>query len=268
MLRVGKIEYLNTIPVYYGFITGVVKCEDVGFVEDVPSELNRLLREGFLDVSVVSSYEYITNWDKYLLLPDLSISAYRKVRSVLFFSKVPIHQLHRKDVWITRSSMTSRELLKYLLKNVYGVEPNFYYYSLKEGGLPQNPKAVLAIGDDALKFLPKKAFPFVYDLAEEWFNLTRLPFVFAVWAVRRDSYEKKREEVKEFYKKLIESRNFGEKSYDEICSTYGRKISLNEKPCRNYLNCLNFHLKEKEELSLKKFSEKIGKSFKLKYLEI
>jgi chorismate dehydratase len=268
MLRVGKIEYLNTVPVYYGFIKGVVKCKEVEFVEDVPSELNRLLREGFLDVSVVSSYEYITNWDKYLLLPDLSISAYRKVKSVLFFSKVPIHQLHRKDVWITRSSMTSRELLKYLLKNVYGVEPNFYYYSMKEGGLPKNPKALLAIGDDALKLLPKRTFPFVYDLAEEWFNLTGFPFVFAVWAVRRDSYEKKREKVRKFYRKLIKSRDFGERSFDEICSAYGKKIPLNKKPCRNYLNCLNFHLGEEEESSLKTFSEKIGKPFKLNYLEI
>jgi len=119
MLKVGKIEYLNTVPVYYGFLTGKVSYDSVEFVEDVPSELNRLLREGELDVSVISSYEYLVNSNRYLLLPDFSISARKRVLSVLFLSTVPIHQLHRKDVWLTRSSMTSRELLKFLLREVY-----------------------------------------------------------------------------------------------------------------------------------------------------
>jgi len=69
MLRVGKIEYLNTVPVYYGFIKGKVPAEGIEFIDDVPSELNRLLREGLLDASVISSYEYIVNQDRYLLFP-------------------------------------------------------------------------------------------------------------------------------------------------------------------------------------------------------
>ncbi len=267
MLKVGKIEYLNTVPVYYGFIEGVVDSSGVEFVEDVPSELNRLLNEGFLDVSVISSYEYIQNSEKYLLLPDLSISAEKRVVSVLFLSTVPIHQLHRKDVWITRSSMTSKELLKYLLREVYGVEPNFYYYSMKENTLPRNPRAVLAIGDDALKLMKMKKFPFVYDLAEEWFNLTGLPFVFALWAARRDSYERKKEEVISFYSKLIESRNYGEKHYEEICNKYAPKLGLPEKLCTSYLSCLNFHLGKKEIESLKVFSRKINRVFQPEFIE-
>ena len=266
MLKVGKIEYLNTVPVYYGFIKGIVDSRGVEFVEDVPSELNRLLNEGFLDLSVVSSYEYIQNSSKYLLLPDLSISAERKVVSVLFLSTVPIHQLHRKDVWITRSSMTSRELLKYLLREVYGIEPNFYYYSMKENTLPKNPRAVLTIGDDALKMRRLKKFPFVYDLAEEWFNLTGLPFVFALWAVRKDSYRNKKEEVEEFYRKLITSRDYGEKHYDEICSRYAENLGLTGKLCRNYLSYFNFHLGERELESLKLFSQKIDRNFKPEFI--
>lgn len=267
MLKVGKIEYLNTVPVYYGFLKGVVDSSGIEFVEDVPSELNRLLNEGFLDVSVVSSYEYIQNSKKYLLLPDLSISAERRVVSVLFLSTVPIHQLHRKDVWITRSSMTSKELLKYLLREVYGVEPNFYYYSMKENSLPKNPRAVLSIGDDALKLMRMKKFPFIYDLAEEWFNLTGFPFVFALWAVRKDSYTKKREEVQEFYRKLIKSRDYGKKHYSDICREYAPRLNLSEKMCKNYLNCLRFHLSELELKSLKLFSEKINKPFSPQFIE-
>jgi chorismate dehydratase len=268
MLKVGKIEYLNTVPVYYGFISGKVPAKNVEFVENVPSELNRLMREGFLDLSVISSYEYVANQEKYLLLPDLSISAKKRVISVLFLSQVPIHQLHRKDVWITRSSMTSRELLKYLLRSVYGVEPNFHYYSMEEEELPKNAKALLVIGDDALKLLNSKKFPFVYDLAEEWFNTTGLPFVFAVWAVRREAYAQKKDEVKEFYEKLLTSRELGEKSTEEICKRFAPKLGLKESLCRNYLKFLNFHLGEEELKSLKLFAQKLEMPLSPQFIEV
>jgi len=268
MLKVGKIEYLNTVPVYYGFIKEKVPTDGIEFIDDVPSELNRLLREGLLDASVISSYEYIVNQDRYLLLPDFSISAKKRVISVLFLSTVPIHQLHRKDVWLTRSSMTSKELLKYVLREVYGVEPNFHYYSLKEGDLPANPKALLAIGDDALKFLHSKRFPFVYDLAEEWFNITGLPFVFALWAVRRDSYEEKKEEVLDFYERLKKSREIGEKSFGEICSEYSKKLKLSEGLCKKYLETLNFHLGEEELQALKEFAKRLGREFRFETIPL
>ncbi len=266
MLKVGKIEYLNTVPVYYGFLSKRVDSKGIEFIDDVPSELNRLLREGLLDVSVISSYEYIENQDRYLLFPDFSISAKGRVMSVLFLSAVPIHQLHRKDVWITRSSMTSRELLKYLLREVYGVEPNFHYYSLKEDGLPLNPKAVLAIGDDALKLLNTKRFPFIYDLAEEWFNLTGLPFVFALWAVNKGSFKGKEKEVKEFYEKLKLSREVGKSSFEEICEKYSKPLGINEKMCLKYLNSLNFHLRDEEEMALKEFALRLGKELRLNFI--
>ncbi len=268
MLRVGKIEYLNTIPVYYGFITGKVKAEDVEFVEDVPSELNRLLREGFLDISVISSYEYLKNSDKYLLVPEITISAKKKVISVLFLSSVPIHQLHRKDVWLTRSSMTSRELLKFLLKNIYGVEPNYHYYSLKENDLPVNSTAILTIGDEALKLTKNKRFRFKYDLAEEWFNLYSLPFVFAVWAVRRDSYQTKKDEVTRFLKKLFRSKQFGTESYQEICRKFGRQAGISEKECESYLRNLRFSFGEEEKKSLSIFASVIGFEFKPEFLHL
>ncbi|WP_456456310.1 menaquinone biosynthetic enzyme MqnA/MqnD family protein [Thermovibrio sp.] len=266
MLKVGKIEYLNTVPVYYGFISKKVPSSGIEFIDDVPSELNRLLREGLLDVSVISSYEYIENQDKYLLFPDFSISAKGRVMSVLFLSCVPIHQLHRKDVWITRSSMTSRELLKYILREIYGVEPNFHYYSLKEDGLPLNPKAVLAIGDDALKLLNTKRFPFIYDLAEEWFNFTGLPFVFALWAVNRESFRKKEEEVREFYRKLEFSRKVGEASFKEICEKYSKPLGISERMCLKYLKSLNFHLREEEEKALREFASRLGKELTLNFI--
>jgi len=264
MLRVGKIEYLNTLPVYYGFVTGKVVA-DVELVEGVPSELNKLMREGKIDIAVISSYEYLSNRQVYLLLPDFSISAYKKVYSVLFFSKFPIHQLHKKDVWITKSSMTSRELLKFLLENVYGVSPVYRYYSLSKGELPKNPTAILSIGDDALKLLKEKRYPFVYDLAEEWFNLTGKPFVFAVWACRREVFSKKKEEVKKFYEKLCESRDLGLNAFSEICENYSKKLDITVEDCLKYLHSLKFTLGKTEIEGLKEFAKLLKLNDKLEF---
>lgn len=265
MLRVGKIEYLNTVPVYYGFLTGKVDSSGLEFVEDVPTELNRMLRERLLDISVISSYEYLTNSQNYLLLPNFSISAKKRVISVLFLSTVPIHQLHRKDVWLTKSSMTSRELLKYLLKDVYGVEPNYHYYSIKNGNLSKNPTALLTIGDDALKTLGTEKFPFRYDLAEEWYNLFNLPFVFALWAVRRKSFEEKREEVMSFYKKLTESKQVGISSSKEICQKYASRLSISQEVCRKYLEQLIFDFGKEELEGLELFSKIVNVPAKLQF---
>jgi len=46
-------------------------------------------------------------------------------------------------------------------------------------------EAALIIGDEA--FSARKKFKYTLDLAEEWWKATGLPFVFGVWAVRKDS---------------------------------------------------------------------------------
>ena len=46
--------------------------------------------------------------------------------------------------------------------------------------------AFLLIGDEALVATAGPPAPFVFDLAEEWEAWQRLPFVFAVWVVRKD----------------------------------------------------------------------------------
>ncbi|WP_456437667.1 menaquinone biosynthetic enzyme MqnA/MqnD family protein [Desulfurobacterium sp.] len=257
MLKVGKIEYINVLPVYFGFIDSAVPF-DYQFTEAVPSALNEFLREGKIDVSPISSYEFITNSERYLLFPDLSISSFGRVKSVLFFSKLPIHQLHRKDVWLTKSSMTSRALIEYLLKNRYGVEPNYYYYSMKEGNLPKSATAVLAIGDDAFKLLKDKNYRFIYDLGEEWHNIYDLPFVFAVWAVRRDTAQNHPLSVKKIFEKFIESKSYGLAHLEKIAKRYAKKVGLTEDECMEYFKCLNYDLTNLHKKAINKFANLLG----------
>ena len=95
-------------------------------VEGIPTELNRLLYEGKVDVSPSSSIEYAMNPGRYLLLPNLSITSKNKVMSILLESKVPIEELNKKVVALTTASATSVVLLRILLEVRHDVESGLY----------------------------------------------------------------------------------------------------------------------------------------------
>ena len=166
MLRIGKVSYLNTLPIFYS-----LKGFEV--IEGHPSELVKLLREGRIDAGIVSSAEYFFNPDIYWVLPNVSVSSRGRVCSVLLLSNKPIGEVRR--VRITPNSLTSRFLLMYILKE---------NYRLQVEEVSEGEDAFLAIGDEAIEL--RSSFTYAYDLGEEWFRLTGLPFVFALFLVRRD----------------------------------------------------------------------------------
>ncbi|MGA1781650.1 MAG: MqnA/MqnD/SBP family protein, partial [Planctomycetota bacterium] len=105
-MRVGRIPYINTYPVYGAIDRGLVPLDGT-LVDGVPTALNRRMADGTLDVSVVSAVEYARDAERYLLLPDLAISCDGPVRSVLLFSSAPAEELAGQHVLVSRSSMTS-----------------------------------------------------------------------------------------------------------------------------------------------------------------
>lgn len=225
MLRVGKVSYSNTLPLFYSL-------KDFDLIEGHPSELVKKLREGEIDAGIVSSVEFFFNPEEYFVLPDISISSRGKVCSVLLLSKRPVKEV--KSVRITPNSLTSRYLLGYMLKEVHGVYPE----EVTEG-----EDAFLSIGDEALRL--RKDYEFAYDLGEEWFNHTGLPFVFALFLVRKDAPKGR---VKELYKEVKTSlKNF----FSDLES--GR-LDLGEDFLKHYLSeCIDYNLGKEHLESLKRF---------------
>ncbi len=245
MLRLGIISYLNTLPVYYAIEKGLVKLpEDIEVVKGVPSELNRMLSDGSIDVAVVSAFEYAQNHKNYLILPKLCIGAEKEVKSVLFFSTVPMEELNGKEVFLTKASLTSKNLLIHLFKEM-GIKPIYREFSMEEG-IPNNGyMGILLIGDDALKVKKRGCLPFVYDLAGLWWQKTKKPMVFALWCTRKEAYMKQPDEVKRCWEALLESKKISRKLYPKIAEEKSRELGLTEKECLEYLKTLHFDL-EKE----------------------
>jgi len=193
-LRVGYIPYLNCVP-FFHYLKQSGFCGTI--VPGVPSALNRMLQAGEIDISPSSSFEYLLNNRDYLLLPGLSISSWGPVESVLLFSPSPPGELHDKRIAITGESATSINLLRVLLLEYAGLAKvdDYVPEGSVENLIAQGQPALL-IGDRAMRQaanLPEGIC--CYDLGALWYEFTGLPFVFALWILRRASARRMSEEI-------------------------------------------------------------------------
>lgn len=247
MLKLGHIIYSNCFPVHAGIITKRVPFP-FSLIEGIPTELNRFLYEGKLDVSPSSSIEYAMNPDKYRLLPDLSITSKGKAKSIILESRVPMADLDGKTVALTSASATSVVLLRVLLELQYGVNPNFIMYEQGVEDPFPNADAALTIGDLALKKALQSKHPHIYDLGELWREFTGLPFVFALWQVNyKKSIDK---DLKKLYDILTESKAYGLANSRELAQGLAETFGLGVELLFTYWNSLSYELGEAEKKGL------------------
>ncbi len=250
-MRVGRIHYINVLPIYYALERAYV-ANGFEMVPGTPAELNERLFRGEVEVSAISSAEYGRNFREYLLLPDLSISTDGDVGSVLFFSRIPFPQLNAREVILSAASATSVALLKVLLYEIYGVQP-LYRSAQVADVFPDGACGLLAIGDEALRLKATGRYPYYLDLGRAWHDLTGLPFVFGVWAVRRGFYENHQEEVRTVHQTLLESKKWGLGALEEICRHASNLVSMSTEDLHNYFGLLNYELDAHQQEGLMTF---------------
>src|ERR1017187_7420082 len=169
--RVGSVRYLNAVPLTRGL-------EDE-IIFDVPSKLAEMLQRDELDAALVSVTEVLFN-DRYDVLDGIAIASLGEVKSVLLAHRQPLEEA--TEIFCDTASLTSVNLLKVLLAE-RGLKPEFK--PLENYASAAEKDFVLLIGDPALDFLFSQHTHEILDLGTAWFELTKLPFVYAVWALRR-----------------------------------------------------------------------------------
>ncbi|WP_177504232.1 menaquinone biosynthetic enzyme MqnA/MqnD family protein [Anaerosinus sp.] len=185
--KLGHINFINCLPLTYSF-------EKEGFgkglniTSAVPTVLNNDIVNNRLDVSPVSSIVYARNSEKFLIMPDVAISADGNVQSIILVSKKPIEELTNDKIILTAKSATSHCLLKIVLNKAYGARPNYYIRIIDMNRIiPEDATATLLIGDDALYANHNhQEGLYYYDIGMEWKKLTGLRMVYAVWIINRN----------------------------------------------------------------------------------
>jgi chorismate dehydratase len=235
--RVGSVEYLNAVPLTRGIEDQIVFT--------TPARLAELLRRDELDAALVSITEVLLT-DRYDILDGAAIASLGEVFSVLLAHKKPLEEA--KEIFCDTASLTSVNLLKVLLAE-RGLKPEFK--PLENYQAAAEKDFVLLIGDRAIDFQRAPHAHEIFDLGTAWFEATNLPFVFAVWALRRGI------ENSRLRRLLRETKNFGMETLEVIIRNHPA-YDLDFR--KDYLGWqVHFHLGSDEKRGIAKFCELLRK---------
>ncbi|NLV72297.1 MAG: menaquinone biosynthesis protein [Actinobacteria bacterium] len=263
-VRVGHIRFLNCYPLYYGLeqrgLLADGRTEDrpgrpgVRFYPGVPTDLNRWLAEGSIDLGPISSIAYARNHRRLLLSPNVSISSSGAVDSIQLVTHRPLTEIG--SVALTRQSATSVALLKTIFKLrleqqvVYGDFDGLLSTAL------DRYDAVLLIGDQGLEALH---FPepgaVCYDLGELWKEWTGLPMVYAVWAAREDFASSNAAELVSVEQELAKCMDYGRDHLPEVVDSALGLYRFDRESMARYFALLRYDFTEEYQKGLSRFYE-------------
>jgi len=230
--RVGCVRYLNALPLIDGW-RGEVRF-------DHPSALCRELAASQLDVALVSSFEYLRNPD-YSVVDRLAISSRGPVFSVILAYLDEVETLC--EVVIDPASATSVNLLRCLLGE-RSVRARF----VSAGDLSPT-RGLLLIGDQAIRFREQadQSVKFL-DLGAAWNEMVGLPFVYALWLIRRD-YDRATEVANAL-------RSLAEKNLENLNELIAKQPESRRTFCDFYFReCLRFTFDDEEKQGFQRFGE-------------
>ena len=231
--RVGSVKALNTVPLTRGLEDQVIYA--------TPAKLAEMLRRDELDAALVSVVEPLFH-DRYDILDGIAIAALGEVKSVFMAHRRPLAEI--REIFCDTASLTSVTLLKVLLAE-RRLKPEFK--PLDSYAAAPDKEAVLLIGDVALDFLLAPHEHQILDLGAAWYELTNLPFVFAVWTLRRGV------ENAELRRRLRDTRDFGLDTLDHIIRS---RTEYTEDFRKDYLGWhIHYHLGTDEKRGIAKFGE-------------
>jgi chorismate dehydratase len=229
-IRLGRISYVNMAPVFYRLKA------DVEEIQGVPTELNRRLLDGELDLAPISSIEYARNAERLRLLPRLCVSSEGAVDSIQLVARRPLEQV--RTIAVTPESATSVVLTKVLLPEAEHVP------------LGEDADATLLIGDAALKSAFEDPTPH-HDLGRLWLERTGLPMVFAVWACPEPVVEGLAELEQALLDSLLTARAEPERLAYEASERYGYPAGF----LARYFEKLRYRFGPRERAGLLTFLE-------------
>lgn len=251
--RIGMVNFLNTAPIHEKWKETVTNKE-WELVEASPAVLNKKIRGAQIDLGFISTIEYGEHPELYKILSGLSVSTAGPAGSVFLFSHIPLDQLNKEPVLLSSKSETCIGLAKIILEEVNSVHPAYSTGDVIEDQ-HEGYKAILAIGDDAVRLFEEAQYLYLYDLGDMWKRETGLPFVYSICAVREDFCEKEPELLSEIHRELLRCRDEGTADLEAICELSASRVPLTKAKCTEYLQSIEYDFNPEKRMALEKFFE-------------
>ncbi|MFJ9691392.1 menaquinone biosynthetic enzyme MqnA/MqnD family protein [Kitasatospora sp. NPDC101183] len=258
--RVGHIRFLNSLPVYWG-LARTTALLDLDLTRRTPDELNDALVRRDLDISPISLVEFLRNADQLVVLPGLAVGCDGPVMSCSIVSRLPLDQLDGARVALGSTSRTSVCLARLLLAEQYGVTPRYAVQQHDLEAMMREADAAVVIGDVALTaslYRAEQLGLHVHDLGQMWKEWTGLPFVFAVWAVRRDYLARNAKTVRQVHRSLLAARDLSLEHLPEIAEQAACWEPFDAASLERYFKTLDFRLAEDQFAAITEFARQAG----------
>jgi chorismate dehydratase len=276
-LRISIVEFLNTAPLVWGFTDGpLVGRYDLSFA--VPSQCAEDLKAGRADVGIIPAIEY-QRIENVVALPGMAVAAKNEVRSILVISKVPIDQA--RSFALDTNSRSSVGLVRLLCRRHWNIAPEFIDSPPDADEMLGRADAALIIGDPALRLRLKVdelqakvpqgkdgccgteeeplvkgvQLLFVYDVAQQWREMTGHACVLAIWVARRGTV------TPEIVADFQASREYGLARIGEIAEGAALKLDLPPRELERYLTeNIDFSLDEENLAGLNLYFEECARA--------
>ncbi|WP_062217326.1 menaquinone biosynthetic enzyme MqnA/MqnD family protein [Streptomyces sp. NBRC 109706] len=258
--RVGHIQFLNCLPLYWGLArTGTLL--DLELAKDTPERLGERLVADELDMGPVSLMDFLGHTDDLVALSDIAVGCDGPVMSCVIVSQVPLEELDGARVALGSTSRTSVRLARLLLAERHGVSPDYYTCPPDLGLMMREAEAAVLIGDAALRAslhdAPRLGLE-VHDLGRMWHEWTGLPFVFALWCVRRDYLERHPETVREVHRAFLASRDLSLAEVGKVAEQAARWEDFDAEVLERYFTTLDFRLGERQLAGMAEFARRMN----------
>lgn len=221
--KISAVSYLNTYPFLYGLLQNSYIKDKIEISTDYPSVCAEKLKTNIVDIGLipVAALNEIPNAK---IITDYCIAAYKSVKSVMLFSDVNLNEID--TILLDYQSRTSVKLVQVLASKLWHIKPKWIH---AKDGFEKNinkKTAAVVIGDKALNRLEKHKFE--YDLSSEWYRLTNLPFVFALWVSNKHIPHN-------LLNELNKSLNYGIENINDTITFYKDKLSVINFNAKDYL---------------------------------
>lgn len=220
--RVGAVSYFNARPL----LEGLDHVPEFDVTGAVPSELRELLASGEVEAALLPVIDIQRFDGDLVVLPAGCISSAGTTLTVRIFSQVHPSQIH--TLWVDSDSHTSVALAQVLWHFMFKRRLRVIPFTPGEWAAAEDAQAVLCIGDKVVNN-PPIGFDFQFDLGRLWFEMTGLPFTFAIWAARPWA------DCEELYRILSAARRDGQDNLYEIARKYAPQYNWPEDLAVRYL---------------------------------
>ena len=214
----------------------------------MPRELEQRAAAGEVTAGLLPLAGFFRLESRFERLGHFGIAVHGRANSTLLFSKRPIRQLDGATIAVTPETSTTICLLRLILEQRYELRPASYAV-----GAAGDADALLLIGDEALRFRQANTrYPFEVDVAFEWWLWQHLPFVFAVWAVRKDVDPKDRKRLEAALARAL-AVNLGR--LEAISQSAAETVRMSAADVQAYLEAFVYRLGPFEEAGIARFKE-------------